>query len=143
MKTVKIKKGWQFKIAGQPSNRLTDCPAGQQIAFVADKLSFTKPRLLVQKGDHVLIGSVLFKDKKHPDFKFLSPGCGFISDITYGPRRVVHEIIIKIEDSESHEAFNVFSDARLEQTDRKTLISELMTGGMWRLYHELPVRQIA
>jgi Na+-transporting NADH:ubiquinone oxidoreductase subunit A len=143
MKTVKIKKGWQFKIAGQPSSRLTHCPAGRHIAFVADKLSFIKPRLLVKKGDHVLIGSVLFEDKKHPDFKFLSPGCGTIADITYGPRRVIHEIIITIEDSETHESFNVFSDARLEQTDRKTLISELMTGGMWPLIHQLPFRQIA
>ena len=143
MKTVKIKKGWQFKIAGQPSHRLTDCPAGRHVAFVADKLPFMKPRLLVKKGDHVLIGSVLFEDKKHPDFKFLSPGSGIIVDITYGPRRVIQEIIIAIEDNESHETFNVFSDARLEQTDRETLISELMTGGMWPLIQQLPFRQIA
>jgi Na+-transporting NADH:ubiquinone oxidoreductase subunit A len=143
MKTVKIKKGWQFKITGQPSQLLTDCPAATHIACVADKLPFIKPRLLVQKGDHVLIGSVLFEDKKNPDLKFLSPGCGFISDITYGLRRVIQEIIIALEDKESHETFNVFSDARLEQTDRKILISELMTGGMWPLIRQLPFRKIA
>ncbi len=143
MKTVKIKKGWQFKIAGQPSSRLTDCTAGRHIAFVADKLPFTKPRLLIKKGDHVLIGSVLFEDKKHPDFKFLSPGCGIIADITYGRRRVIQEIIIAIEDNESHEVFKVYGNALLEKTGRKTLISDLMNGGMWPHIRQLPFRQIA
>ena len=143
MKTVKIKKGWQFKIAGIPSKQLKDCPAVSIVAFVPDKLPFIKPRLLVQKGDHVLIGSVLFEDKKYPELKFLSPGCGTISDITYGPRRALHEIVITLDSDEIFETFEKLTESGFDQIKRSSLIDRLMAGGMWPFLRQLPFRQIA
>ncbi|MBC2716654.1 MAG: 4Fe-4S dicluster domain-containing protein [Desulfobacteraceae bacterium] len=143
MKTVKIKKGWQFKITGKPSQRIEERPANTYVASLPEKIPFVKPRLHVQKGDNVKIGSVLFEDKKHSDLKFLSPGSGRISDINYGPRRVIQEVVIALDDNETHEPFNVYSEPVLDEIDRNTLISRLMSGGMWPFIRQLPFRQIA
>ncbi len=144
MKTVKIKKGWPFKkIAGKPSLRVESRPAKKHVAFLPDKLPFVKPRLLVAKGDKVKIGSVLFEDKKNTDFKFLSPGSGEIADITYGPRRVIEEIIIALDADESAESFKTYTASDIEKLDRNTAISEMMAGGMWSFVRQLPFRAIA
>ncbi len=143
MKTVKIKKGWQFKIVGKPSPRIENRPAMTHVAFVLDKIPFVKPRLLVQVGNKVKIGSVLFEDKKHPVLKFLSPGCGTIKDITYGPRRVLHEIVIALDSDETFEIFEKVTELALDQIKRRFLIDSLMAGGMWPFVRQLPFRQIA
>lgn len=143
MKTVKIKKGWQFKIVGKPSQRIENRPPITHVAFVLDKIPFMKPRLLVQVGNKVKIGSVLFEDKKYPDLKFLSPGCGTISDITYGPRRVLHEIVIALDKDEAFETFEELTEPALDQIKRSSLINHLMTGGMWPFLRQLPFRAIA
>ncbi len=143
MLKVKVKKGWQFKIAGQPSQRIFDRPAGSYLAAVPHVLPFIKPRLQVKEGDSVKIGSVLFEDKKLAALKFLSPGCGTISGISYGPRRVVREIIIELNDNENFEEFEKFNEPIFDQCDRNSLISHLMAGGMWPFIRQLPFRQIA
>ncbi len=143
MKTVKIKKGWQFKIAGKPSHRIENRPAITHVAFVPDQIPFVKPRLMVQVGDKVKIGSILFEDKKRPGLKFLSPGCGKISDVTFGPRRVIHEIVIALDNDERFKTFEILTEPVLEQIERKLLIDRLMNGGMWPFVRQLPFRQIA
>jgi len=143
MKAVRIKKGWQFKIAGQPSQRIFYRPAGSCLAAVPHILPFIKPRLQVKEGDSVQIGSVLFEDKKLSSLKFLSPGCGTISGISYGPRRVIKEIVIKLDGDETFVAFEKFTKPLLDQIERKILISHLMNGGLWPFIRQLPFRQIA
>ncbi len=143
MKTVKIKKGWQFKIVGKPLQRIENRPAMTHVAFVLDTIPFVKPRLRVQVGAKVKIGSVLFEDKKTPDLKFLSPGCGTIKDITYGPRRVLHEIVITLDRDETFETFKKLTEPAFDQIKRSSLIDRLMSGGMWPFLRQLPFRRIA
>lgn len=144
MKIVKIKKGWPLdKIAGKPSQRIEKLPLPSHVALLPDKIPFIKPRLLAGEGDSVKIGSVLFEDKKNPDVKFLSPGGGTISGITYGPRRVIQEIVIELDATETAESFPTYTTSDLDQVDRNTLVSSLMSGGMWCFIRQLPFRAIA
>ena len=143
MKTVRVKKGWQFKINGTPSTRLENRLDLKHVAAIPAKIPFIKPRLTAQVGDQVNIGSPLFEDKKNPGIKFLSPGGGKIVAVNYGPRRVIDEIIIQIDKEESYEKFESFNARTLSQLDRETLISKLMAGGVWPFIRQLPYREIA
>jgi len=143
MKTVRIKKGWRFKIAGKPTDQQEIRLESQTVALVVDKLPFVKPLLLVKEGDFVNIGSALFSDKKNPDIKFLSPGGGRVSAIHYGPRRVIEEIVISLDGNENQEAFDAFTEKILDQASRDAMIAGIMTRGMWPLIRQLPFRSIA
>ena len=143
MISVTIKKGYDLNIKGKPSPDLEDLPKPEYVAALPEKIPFIIPRLLVEKGDKVKIGSLLFEDKRHPEVKFLSPGGGEITDIEFGPRRVVKAIVIRPDETESFETFDSISESDPEKIGREELLHILLRRGVWPFIRELPFRDIA
>ncbi len=143
MISIKVKKGYDLNIEGNPSLELEELEKPTHLAVTPERIPFIKPRLLVKEGDMVKLGSVLFEDKRNTDIKFLSPGGGEISGINFGPRRVIQEIVIKLDENEEKESFDPISQETLEQTERETLIKVLLNGGLWPLIRAFPFRDIA
>ena len=143
MITVKINKGYNLNLAGKPSLKLDIPENPTYVAAVPERIPFIKPKLKVDIGDPVKIGSVLFVDKKRPDLKFLSPGGGKIAAINYGHRRVIKEIVIKLSRKESKKKLPSISESDLKKTKKEKLAALLMEGGVWPFIRALPFREIA
>jgi Na+-transporting NADH:ubiquinone oxidoreductase subunit A len=143
MHDVKIKKGYRVRMAGEPSNQLESLADPSQIAFLPEKIPFIKPRLHVAQGDSVEIGSILFEDKRNPDFKFLCPAGGVVSRIHFGPRRVIEAIVLDCDlEHEAHVKFPSISTTELASMDRRKLVGHILTGGLWWLFRQLPFRDL-
>jgi Na+-transporting NADH:ubiquinone oxidoreductase subunit A len=142
MITVKIKKGYPLKLAGAPATDLAVLEKPSRIAVLPERMPFIKPRLKVQLGDTVERGALLFEDKRNPDIRFLSPGGGLITNIAFGPRRVIQEIVIELDASESSCSFTSIPEDDLEAIDRHQLVQMIIDGGMWAFLHALPFRDI-
>ena len=78
MKSIRIQKGYDLQISGEPSRELVRIETPECVASLPERIPFVKPRLAVKEGDTVKIGSILFADKRNPHVKFLSPGGGSI-----------------------------------------------------------------
>lgn len=143
MITVKVKKGYDPPVQGVPSERLEALDQPACVGMVPEAIPFVKPRLLVEKGDTVKIGTPLFEDKRNPSFKFLSPGAGVVSDIRFGPRRVIRAIVIELAEVEQGERLETVSPAEIPRIEREHLIRILMAGGVWPFLRALPFRDIA
>ncbi len=143
MISVTIKKGYDLNIEGKPSSDSEDLPKPEYVAVLPEKIPFIIPRLSAEKGDKVKIGSVLFEDKRHPEVKFLSPGGGEITDMEFGPRRIVKAIVIRLDETESFETFDSISESGLEKIGREELLQILLGRGVWQFIRELPFRDIA
>lgn len=143
MITVKIIKGYNLNLSGKPSLKLDTPENPTHVAAVPERIPFIKPKLKVDIGDPVKIGSVLFIDKKRPDLKFLSPGGGKIAAINYGHRRVIKEIVIKLSNKEPKKKLSSISEADLKKTKKEKLAAILMEGGVWPFIRALPFREIA
>lgn len=143
MDSIRVKKGYDLNIAGKLSREVKVLEKPGHVALCPERIPFVKPRLKIQLDDTVKIGSVLFEDKRNSDVKFLSPGGGKVVEINFGPRRVIREIVIRLDINEQAEAFEVVSEELLERMERKTLISRIMSGGLWPLIRELPFRDLA
>lgn len=143
MKTLKLKKGHQFRINGPPRPELTAVPNPEQVALLPSKIPHIKPRLKVSEGDSVRIGSLLFEDKRNPAFKFLSPGGGKVSRIQFGPRHSIEAIVINLDmDNEPRSEFPVIPAESLDTMDRAQLVDQILAGGMWWVFRELPFRDL-
>ena len=142
MKSIRIQKGYDLPILGGPSRELVQISAPEYVASLPERIPFVKPRLAVKEGDRVNVGSILFEDKRKPDVKFLSPGGGSIHRINFGKRRVVKEIIIKLDGDEEQEQFEAFADTDLDIIRRSDLVSAIMRGGCWGLFRVLPFSDI-
>lgn len=140
---VNIKKGYRVNIAGEPSHDVEALGKPAQVALLPARIPFVKPRLKVQIGNQVKIGSPVFEDKRNPDLSFLSPGGGKIAQINFGPRRVIKEIVIALDHEEAYESFPIFSESQIKRIERKNLVKAIMAGGLWPLFRELPFRDIA
>jgi Na+-transporting NADH:ubiquinone oxidoreductase subunit A len=143
MISVKINKGYDLNIRGKPALDLDIAKVQTHVAAVPECIPFIKPKLQVEVGDSVKIGSVLYIDKKRPDLKFLSPGSGKVIEINYGHRRAIKEIIIKLSKKESKKKLPSISETDLKKTKRDKLAAILMEGGVWPFIRALPFREIA
>ncbi|MCJ7771996.1 MAG: 4Fe-4S dicluster domain-containing protein [Desulfobacterales bacterium] len=143
MISVKINKGYDLHISGKPSLKLDTLENPTHVAAIPELIPFIKPKLQVDVGDPVKIGSVLFVDKKRPELKFLSPGCGKVVEIKYGHRRIIQEIVIKLSNKEKKETFTSLCETELGKTSNEKLAQILMDGGVWPFIRTLPFRDIA
>lgn len=143
MQKLSVKKGYRFRMAGAPSEELTQLPAPARVAILPERIPHIKPKLRVSEGDDVKIGSVLFEDKRDARFRFLSPAGGTIERIQLGPRRVVQAIVIdrRIE-NEPEIKFDPVGEGALDAMDRTALVNHIVNNGMWWVFRELPFRDL-
>ena len=94
MADIKIIKGHDIILKGSPRSEVVDLPKNSRVGVMPNEFDGIRPKLLVNEGDHVNVGSPLFIDRKHPEIQFLSPGSGTISGIIRGNKRVLEKIII-------------------------------------------------
>ena len=143
MKIVRVKKGYHLKVVGSPSTASQEVEQPRRLAVLPERIPFVKPRLKVAKGDRVALGSPLFGDKRNTDIQFLSPGAGHVADIRFGPRRVIQEIIIELDEPEEKVEFERYSQADIDKMTREQVLQAIVAGGLWPLIKELPFRDYA
>ncbi len=143
MHDLTIKKGYRFRAAGEPSLEVTNLADPVSVSFLPEKIPYIKPRLKIAQGDAVEIGSLLFEDKRNPRFQFLSPAGGVVSDIQFGPRRILKAIVIKRDPKEEAQVrFQAVSATMLEAMDRLELVDRILKGGLWWVFRQLPFRDL-
>ena len=140
MVPVHLKKGYSLRIAGAPSPESTRLTKPTHVGVLPERIPFVKPRLSVKVDEWVQVGSVLFEDKRNPQIQFLSPGGGKVVKISLGPRRVIQEIVIELDEAESFREFQTFSETELEAADRADIVQAIIQGGLWPLIRMLPFR---
>ena len=70
---IKIKKGLNIPINGEPTEEINDSKKSRSVAILGDDYIGMKPTMLVEEGDEVKLGQALFEDKKNPGVLFTSP----------------------------------------------------------------------
>lgn len=143
MNTIKVKKGHQLIIEGRPSLSLEPLSKPDRVAVLPEHVPYVKPRLLVDEGTRVKIGSPLFEDKRNTDIKFLSPGAGTVETIRFGPRRVIREIVVRLDENETFETFSIPEGNASGQLERHEIVDSMIKGGLWPFLRTLPFRDIA
>ena len=73
---VRVRKGLDIPIAGEPEQHIRDANPVGWVASVARDYRGLQPRLLVEVGGRVSLGQPLYYDKSNPDVMYTSPGCG-------------------------------------------------------------------
>ncbi len=143
MNAIHLKKGFSLRIAGAPAKQLQVLDAPHHVGMVPEQISFVKPRLLVEEGDPVAIGTPLFEDKRNTRIRFLSPGGGRVTRILFGPRRIIRAIIIALDKDERVESFDLPGPDQLDTIPRSALVEILLAGGMWPFLRALPFMDLA
>ncbi len=143
MNAIHLKKGFSIRIAGAPERNLHRLDTPHQVGLVPEQIPFVKPRLMVEEGDSVSIGTALFEDKRDTRIRFLSPGGGRVKRIVFGPRRIIRQIVIALDADEPIKSFDVPTVEQLDAMPRQALVDTLLAAGMWPFFRALPFMDLA
>ena len=128
---IKISKGLDLPISGNPSTYITDKPKNTSVALLGSDFVGMKPTMLVKVGDQVKAGQKLFEDKKNIGVFYTSPAGGEVKAINRGEKRKFLSIEIDISSEEEFEDFQIINNS--EHT--KEL---LITSGLWNAFRTRP-----
>ncbi len=142
MGVIKIKKGLDLPIKGEPSATLDESKSIKKVALLGNDYIGLKPTLIVSIGERVKLGQLLFTDKKNPGVKFTSPASGVVTEINRGEKRSFLSIVIDVEGSEE-ESFNHYSETEIASLPKEKIKEQLLNSGLWTSLRERPMSKIA
>ncbi len=141
-KVIKLKKGHNILLEGEAAKEIEDGLWISKHVAVKPKdfIGMSPiPKVVVEVGQEVKVGDVLFFDKKRPEIKYVSPVSGEVASVVRGAKRSINEVVI-LADKEmkycSRDAFDV------ENADRQALINHLLSTGLWPNIRQRPYNMV-
>lgn len=142
MNMIKIKRGLQVPITGGPTQTIHKGPSIRTVAIRGGDYVGMKPTMLVKVGDKVKCGQALFEDKKNPGVLFTAPAGGEVIEINRGHKRVLHSVVISVENDAGDIAFDAYDVDAIQQLDRQQVEQQLVTSGLWTALRTRPFSKI-
>ncbi len=138
---VRVRKGLDIPIDGEPEQRIEDSNPVGWVALVARDYQGLQPRLLVEVGGRVCLGQPVLVDKQQPDVTYTAPGCGEVVAIHRGERRALQSVVIRL-DGDDEETFGAHPRDALEALERETVRETLLRSGLWTSLRTRPFGKV-
>jgi len=138
---IKIKKGLDLPVAGEPDQTIDVARPVRTVALIADDYVGMKPTMAVEEGEHVRLGQTLFIDKKTPGIRYTSPGCGTVLSIYRGAKRAFQSIVIELDGDEA-ETFTSYENSDLTSLSREQVRDNLVASGLWTALRTRPFSKV-
>lgn len=142
MGVIKIKKGLNLPINGEPNNFIDSTKKVSKVGIIGNDFVGLKPTFAVAVGEKVKQGQVLFSDKKNTVVKFTSPASGTVLEINRGEKRVFQSLVIEIEGTDEI-VFKNYSETQIPSLTREEVKENLLNSGLWTSLRERPMSKIA
>ena len=143
-KFVKLKKGFDIKLAGTAKKELVETITPNVFALKpTDFNGIERPKLLVSQGDNVKAGTPLMFDKMRPEVMFTAPVSGEVVEINRGAKRKLLEIKILADQRVEYHEFHKFTVSELNNLSRDQILQHLLPSGIWPRFVQRPYGVIA
>lgn len=138
---IKIHRGLDLPITGQPKPVVELAPQVRQVAIVGDDYHGMKPTMAIKEGDRVSCGQIIFSDKKTEGVHYTAPASGTVSAINRGARRVLQSVVIDVDGDDAID-FGKHDGQQLSNIDRETLVDTLVNSGLWTAFRTRPYSKV-
>jgi Na+-transporting NADH:ubiquinone oxidoreductase subunit A len=135
---IKIKKGLDLPIAGDPEQTIHDGRSVGSVAVIGPDYVELKPTMQVQEGDRVKLGQPLFADKKNPKVVFTAPGSGVVKAVHRGDKRVLQSVVIELDGKDDAVQFARYKPADLASLSVDKVKENLLASGLWTTLRTRP-----
>lgn len=139
---IKIKRGLDLPIAGEPRQEIGQGPAIRSVALLGGDYVGMKPTMEVREGDTVKKGQVIFTDKKCEGVKYTAPAAGTIKAVHRGAKRVLLSVEIEVADKEDSVSFKQYGSAELAGLQAAAVREQLIESGVWTVLRTRPFGKV-
>ena len=129
-------------MSGIPNTDIASAAAPKNVSILPISFRGVKPKLMVDEGDQVKIGSPLFFDKTKPEVRWASPASGNVTSIQFGARRVIEKIEITVENNDKV-SIQTLSQGEFESASRKTILDKILKANLFPLIRQRPFNKVA
>jgi Na+-transporting NADH:ubiquinone oxidoreductase subunit A len=136
-----IKKGLNIPISGAPVQILNDSILPSRVALLGPDYQGLRPNFVVNVGDEVKTGQLLFTDKNCPAIRFTSPAQGKVIAINRGAKRAFLSLEIEVTGTECV-TFAHFKKTPPENLHASDIVSLLVESGLWTALRTRPFSKI-
>jgi len=139
---IKIKKGLDLPISGEPQQVIEQGRAIRNVAVLGGDYPGMKPTMAVGEGDTVRKGQVLFTDKKTEGVQYTAPAGGRVAHIHRGAKRVLLSVVIEVDEGTGEETFASHPADQLATLDRQLVVDQLVNSGAWTALRTRPFARV-
>ena len=129
-------------MSGIPNTDIASAAAPKNVSILPISFRGVKPKLMVDEGDQVKIGSPLFFDKTKPEVRWASPASGNVTSIQFGARRVIEKIEITVENNDKV-SIQTLSQGEFESASRKPILDKILKANLFPLIRQRPFNKVA
>lgn len=133
---IKIRKGLDIRIKGKAEVSVQEIEPEFFAIQPADFIGVT-PKLTVEAGDVVKVGTPLFRDRRDERITFAAPASGVVTEIRRGEKRHIEAVVIRSDNR--YEAL----DTTIGDLRRDTIIQQMLENGLWPMVRQRPFSTIA
>ncbi|MBR4918336.1 MAG: Na(+)-translocating NADH-quinone reductase subunit A [Bacteroidales bacterium] len=94
---IRITKGLDLKLSGEAAKTVADMPMPRYCYVHPADFKWMTPKLDVQEGVQVEIGTPLFYDKGNDQIRIVSPVKGTVRQVVRGEKRIILAIVIEVD----------------------------------------------
>ena len=138
--TISIRKGLNIRLVGEATKEIKEVPVSGTVGISPLDFHGLTPKMVVKEGDAVLVGDVLFFDKKKEKIKFVSPVSGKVKEIVRGEKRRITNVLIDTDGKQEAKKFRVKNVNDYSAEEVKNLLLE---SGFWSSMKQRPLDVIA
>lgn len=140
---MKLKKGIDLPLAGEPSQHIVDAPPPKQVALLGVPYVGMKPTMKVRAGDKVKIGQPLWVEKNDNPVVFVAPASGTVIEVNRGYRRALLSVTIE-NDGKNTQAKNYKGTPadKLASLKADAVRTQLLESGAWTALRTRPYSKI-
>ena len=137
----KLTKGHDIPLEGEPSDLIDESVKATRFAIMPPDFFGIRPipKVVVEVGDTVKAGDVLFHDKKLDRIKFCAPVSGEILEVKRGMKRSIDSIIILADKEQQSRIY----EAPSLRSSREELVDFLLGSGVWPAIRQRPYNVVA
>ncbi|RPH32051.1 MAG: Na(+)-translocating NADH-quinone reductase subunit A [Bacteroidales bacterium] len=135
MHTIKIRKGLNIPLKGEPEKTIENIKLPLTFAVKPPDFNGFNHKLLVKVGDKVLAGTPILHSKTNEKIVITSPVSGEVVEVVRGEKRVLLEVRIKSDEVIKYERFKENNQV---PTDKDTIIDLLLRSGLWAFIRQRP-----
>lgn len=136
---IKIKRGLDIKINGLARPEI-EVYSPDYYAVKPVDFKWLVPKLLIEEGDKVDVGTPLFSSKSDAMLCAVSPVSGTVHSIERGEKRVLKHIVIKSDNKNNTIKLTKFNYNALKNDD---ILLHLLKNGLWHFIIQRPFGCIA
>lgn len=139
--TYKLSKGYDIPLEGKASDDVDSTISATRFAAMPPDFIGLKPipKVVVEVGDSVKAGDVIYFDKKKDRIKFVAPVSGEVIEVNRGFQRSIASIVILADKEQVNRTYTVPSGG----ASREELVEFLLESGAWAGFRQRPYNIVA